>query len=176
MMRRKHSTKSGFTLVEILIVVVIMGILAAILVPQFGQSGDDARYTATLQALETLRGQIDVYRNQHKNRNPGVAGANPDNTFVNQLTLPTNEAGQTSPNPDQGFGDPAYPYGPYITARLPVNPFNKSRSVRTVIQFPPTAPGGVTINDPGWIFEIISGRIRVNWDGTTPKGGTYWEL
>ena len=47
--------KSGFTLVEILIVVIILGILAAIVIPQFTNASQDARNSSLLSQLQTLR-------------------------------------------------------------------------------------------------------------------------
>ena len=44
--------KKGFTLVEILIVVIILGILAAIVIPQFANASGDAR-TTNLRANAT---------------------------------------------------------------------------------------------------------------------------
>src|SRR5207247_513740 len=73
--------KDGFTLVEVLIVVVIMGILAAIIVPQFGKPTEDAALAATMAHLSTLRAQIDLYKNQHDGKYPGVAAQNPDLKF-----------------------------------------------------------------------------------------------
>ncbi len=40
--------KSGFTLVEILIVVVILGILAAIVIPQFTEASTEAKNIESL--------------------------------------------------------------------------------------------------------------------------------
>jgi len=166
------SRSSGFTLVEILIVVVIMGILAAIVVPQFSQSSDDARFTSTIQNLQSLRGQVDLYRNQHEGRLPGdVADSDDDTTFRDQMTQPTNEAGTVG-----AFGSASFPFGPYIHNQIPANPFNGSRSVKNVGTFPATAPGGDTTADPGWIYERASGRIRINRTGTAPDGTTWWSL
>jgi len=166
------SSKRGFTLVEILIVVVIMGILAAIVVPQFSQSSDDARFTSTTQNLQGLRSQVDLYRNQHEGRLPGgTADSDDDTTFKDQMTLPTNEGGTTG-----GFADPNFPFGPYIHNQLPANPFNSSRKVKNVATFPATAPGGDTTADPGWIYERTSGRLKINKTGNAPDGSTYWSL
>jgi prepilin-type N-terminal cleavage/methylation domain-containing protein len=57
--RRKIS--KGFTLVEILIVVVILGILATIVLPQFTGATEDSELNTALAQLRTLRGQIALY-------------------------------------------------------------------------------------------------------------------
>ncbi|MFG0314473.1 MAG: type II secretion system protein, partial [Phycisphaerales bacterium] len=49
----QRSTRSAFTLVEILIVVVILGILAAIVVPQFTGATDEARQSTFIASLKT---------------------------------------------------------------------------------------------------------------------------
>ena len=57
--------RRAFTLIEILIVVVILGILAAIVVPQFTDAADDANDAAVRSQLQTLRGQIELYYAQN---------------------------------------------------------------------------------------------------------------
>ena len=53
--------KSGFTLIEMLIVIIILGILAMIIIPQLGVTTDDAK-TNTLQAnLSSIRSAVEVY-------------------------------------------------------------------------------------------------------------------
>ena len=56
--------KSGFTLIEILIVVVILGILAAIVIPQFTDASDSARLNSSKTNLSALRSQIELYKHQ----------------------------------------------------------------------------------------------------------------
>lgn len=62
----------AFTLVEILIVVVILGILSAIVVPQFSNATRDSKLQATLEQLHHLRNAIDVYNVQHSNGIPQI--------------------------------------------------------------------------------------------------------
>ena len=58
----RRTKRNAFTLVEILIVVVILGILAAIVVPQFTNAADDARTGNLETQLSTLQNQIELYR------------------------------------------------------------------------------------------------------------------
>src|SRR5579862_3947251 len=69
--RHRMQRKSrGFTLVEILIVVIILGILAAIVIPQFTNASNDARKSNLSSQLQTLRAQIELYKLQHKETVP----------------------------------------------------------------------------------------------------------
>lgn len=57
----KHRLRRGFTLVEILIVVVILGVLAAVVVPQFGSSVQDASVGTATSELHKIRRALEVY-------------------------------------------------------------------------------------------------------------------
>ena len=76
-MHRVTLTKqqSGFTLVELLIVAIILAILAAIIVPQFASTTTDAQESALRANLSGLRSATDLYRQQHNGVNPGVNAA-----------------------------------------------------------------------------------------------------
>lgn len=63
--------RRGFTLIEILIVVVILGILAAVIVPQFTNAADDARITTMRSQLVSVRSQIQAWRTRNNQVVPG---------------------------------------------------------------------------------------------------------
>lgn len=57
-------TKNGFTLVEILIVVVILGIIAAIVIPNISEASEQTKTSVLRSTLQTTQKQILLYRNQ----------------------------------------------------------------------------------------------------------------
>ena len=63
-MGARNQRRCGFTLIEILIVVAILGILAVMVVPQFTNASADANNTAIRAQLQRIRTQIEVYRGQ----------------------------------------------------------------------------------------------------------------
>lgn len=71
-MKRTRSNKA-FTLVEILIVVVILGILAAIVVPQFTNAANDARGGNLSSQLSTLQSQIELFAAQNNGAYPDLS-------------------------------------------------------------------------------------------------------
>lgn len=98
-----RKSKSGFTLVEILIVVIILGILAAIVIPQFTNASQDARKSSLVSQLQTLRSQIQLFRLQHGEVLPDLI------TDWTAFTGTTPYGGKT--------------FGPYMQA-APKNPLN----------------------------------------------------
>ena len=151
----------GFTLVEILIVVIILGILAAIVIPQFTDAAGDARESALASDLQTLRSQIVLYKIQHLEQYPGeqtpaVAGIDVDNAnFVVDLTQMSNAEG----NQVAGAGQSAVNVGPYIQA-FPNNPFvPNAATTNTISSGAAACPGdGAT----GWYLNTTNGKISAN--------------
>ncbi|MFI4859739.1 MAG: type II secretion system protein [Phycisphaerales bacterium JB063] len=114
-MRARKMVAKGFTLVEILIVVVILGILAAIVIPQFTNASEAAKYSNMVSQLQTVRSQIALYQNQHNDAMPDLSSNWDD------LTGETNITGAAPTGTD-------IVYGPYLQ-KVPVNPFTDSSSV-----------------------------------------------
>ena len=68
----QYKSRKGFTLVEILIVVIILGILAAIVIPQFTNASTDARNSSVRSLLQTVRSQVELYKLQHGDTLPDL--------------------------------------------------------------------------------------------------------
>jgi len=77
-----HKVKRAFTLIEILIVVVILGILAAIVIPQFTDASQEAMISSVRSQLQTIRSQIELYRVKEGNLPPADLFANTTNGLV----------------------------------------------------------------------------------------------
>ena len=160
---RNSPRRSGFTLVELLIVVIILAILAAIVVPQFIASADDAKVAALDSNLRNLRAAVALYYQQHGEypgaNDSGLAsgGANTEVAFVGQLTQYTDDAGDVNASKTA-----THIYGPYLTrASMPPDPFKNvsSTAVGNAGSLPLTADGG----DPGgWKFDTLTGALIVN--------------
>lgn len=143
----------GFTLVEILIVVIILGILAAIVIPQFTSASDDARASAVVSDLQSLRSQIELYKIQHHDNGPDVgtdgnSSADGDD-FVDRLTGTTDEWGDTTKT---GFG-------PYLQS-MPSNPFADA-AVRDVVGIAAANPGTAAA---GWWYNPTENKIYATHD------------
>ena len=67
---RHRRASPGFTLIEILIVLVILGIISAIVIPQFTNATEDAKETAAHSQLNILRGQVTLYFARHGTIDP----------------------------------------------------------------------------------------------------------
>ncbi len=72
--RSRRISHRGFTLIEILTVVLILGILAALIVPNMTGFMSDATTSAARSQLAAVRGQIEMYKLRHGGVVPGVAG------------------------------------------------------------------------------------------------------
>ena len=134
-MYRTNSNK-GFTLVEILIVVIILGILAAIVIPQFSSASNDARKSNVQSTVQTLRSQVALYKLQHQDILPDLV------TSWDPLILKSDASGSTTPAAG------VQTFGPYMQD-TPTNSLNGKTNVVN-------GTGSVT-TACGFVYDYASG-------------------
>lgn len=133
-----NRSRKGFTLVEILIVVIILGILAAIVVPQFTEASSDAKLSNLTTNLQSIRAQLELYRLHHN-------GAYPT-SITDGLTKKTKSDGTV---------DASGAYGPYMQ-QFPANPFIDDAAAAVLTD-------GVA--GSGWDYTAASGVFLANSAG-----------
>jgi general secretion pathway protein G len=154
----------AFSLVEILIVLMIIGILAAIAIPKFSNASQIARENSLKDDLRLLRTQFGVYKTQHAvfpgypagdaNQSPTAAVA------TAQLVKYTDSLGNVSDT-----GTNLYKWGPYMD-QIPKNPMNGSADIKILGPGDVFTPDGTT----GWLYQPSSGTIKANVAGNDGAG------
>lgn len=130
----KRNTR-GFTLVEILIVVIILGILAAIVIPQFTNASTQAKGSSVSSTLQTIRSQIELFKIQHGDIPPQTTGMASWVVMVNKSD--TTETGNVATTPT-GTAN-----GPYLQ-QSPINPLNNKSG---------TSSGAAADTNSGWYYS-----------------------
>jgi len=148
---RRKSGANGFTLIEILIVVIILGILAAIVIPQFSGASTQARTSAVESTVQTLRNQIALYKLQHGDTLPDLTASGGNNWTL--LTATSTYNGTT--------------VGPYMQA-VPTNSLSNGFLVVNG-----TSAGGFQVGYD-YVYDFNSGTGTGNIWGQTQNtaGGT----
>lgn len=103
--RSKHSSRGGFTLVELVVVVLILGIIAAIAAPKMFDTAGDARNNGTRQSLAVIRDAIELYRAQNTAYPTGAALATNLEPYV-RGSFPTCQVGNLNANIFVSAADP----------------------------------------------------------------------
>ncbi len=140
-----NRSRRGFTLIEVLIVVIIMAVLAATIIPQFSSSTRDAKDSSLQFNLHTMRSQIEMYKIHHLGDYPVFAN------FVVQMTSTTDIDGDFEADG---------PYGPYMI-EIPPNPLNDSAVVVA-------GEKDDAATDAGWRYDEDTGGIWA--DNELPAG------
>lgn len=174
-LKAKINNQSGFTLIEMLIVIVVLGILAMIIIPQITVSTEDAKLSTLQTNLGGIRSAIETYYAQHDNKYPGEiksdgSADSANNTeaeaaFTAQLTKYSAKNGATSNSRDN-----TYKFGPYIKgAGFPANPFDEDNDVKCDISVTDITTR-VATGDSAWKFYPQTGVFIAN---DTSENSTY---
>ena len=162
----------AFTLIEILIVVVLLGVLAAIVIPAVAGSSAAAKSSALAQELSLIRRFALIYKAQHLEVSPGYPGgdttaAPTEQAFIDQATKSSNTDGETVDVSTAGYNR-----GPYL-GKIPVNPFNGKSSVLMLSDGEdfPASPN----DENGWIYKAATSEVRAGNTGTDGNGKSFYE-
>lgn len=141
MMTLKKTGKRGFTLIELMIVVAIIGILAAVAIPKFADMLRKSKEGATKGSLTNLRSALTIYISDNEGTNPLAYVAAAAYTSANLTSVMT-------PKYMEAF--PTAKLGTYHTDSASISMANQAD--RTATTF---TSGGFDQN--GWVYSSSSG-------------------
>ncbi len=140
---KKHK---NFSLIEMFVLLVMFGLLAAVVVPRFPEASSETELSDMVNKLQIMRSQIELYRIQHNDLYPGqqTAGGRIDpQSFVIDLVEK----------------DPVDGYGPYLK-EIPVNPFAEGTGGEKIV-FVNDKNAKVKVKAGyGWWFNAATGEFR----------------
>jgi len=136
------SSRKAFSLVELVIVIVIIGIISAIAIPRMSSSADNAAKNSVIGDQSAIQRALDLYEVEHEGVMVHV-GAGTLKTLFFRLIKKTDLDGTVN---DAGI------YGPYING-LPENKINGLATWRR---------GGAAAgaNTHGWHYDTTTGQIQ----------------
>jgi general secretion pathway protein G len=164
----KHNR--GFTLVEVLVVVIILGVLATVVVPRLSTATAAARYSMLADDVRIARLQIVLFRGQHHGISPGYPGlvttaAPTECAVVDHLTKSSTPAGEVADPGTDGF-----PYGPYMS-RIPENPINGKATIHVIADNCAVPVAGD--DSHGWIYQPSTCIFKADASGADEWGKAF---
>jgi general secretion pathway protein G len=157
--------KPAITFVEILIVVLLVGVIAAVAVPRISRGARGVAESDVLTDLTALRNAVRLYHREHNGTFP--AQDNSPSSFIDQLTRRTDAQGNVGTDPA------IYIYGPYLRGPVPAISVGPNRGANGVF----VAPTGPTVDESlttvGWIYNSTTGDLIANTDERDETGLGY---
>jgi general secretion pathway protein G len=165
--RGRHSRvrRSAFTLAELVMVIIIIGIVAALAAPRVAILHGHGEGAALLADLRILRNSIELYASEHLGNYPGLladgagGAARSEAAFLSQLTQFSTVQGGVSDNRSSSFH-----LGPYLFTGMPPLPVGPKKG-GTGVLIVATDPVPTVGSSAGWIYNPDTGEIIGNVGG-----------
>ncbi|NLF30632.1 MAG: prepilin-type N-terminal cleavage/methylation domain-containing protein [Planctomycetes bacterium] len=144
--------RGGFTLVEVFIVVLIIGILAMVVVPRVVTAAEQAKESTLETDLLTIRRAAELYRAEHGGRLPHLdEGGNVSLAgIVWRMTLKTTAEGKLDDSGECGPYLPEWPTNPYV-------PGPAGQQIKGA-----AATSAPRDDSSGWYYSTTTGLFHVN--------------
>lgn len=133
-MKKNTPQMRGLSLIELMIIVTILGILAAIVIPNFSNANDQAKGGALASQLNTIKKSLTLYKTDH------------NDTYPTNAQLITSQWQVLINSTDVGGDTSGTDHGPYFT-KPPTNPFKDSSVV-------------AADNSAAWQYDASTGTIQ----------------
>lgn len=143
-MRRFLNSNAGFTLIELVIIIVVLGILAAVAIPKYQDITAEAKESACRGSLANLRSGITIYYANTAVKT-GTASFPPIDSLSNEGTV--------------------------MLHGIPENPYQASANAPDSILVTSSAKGTTIGTRGGWVYNATTGEI---WPNTSGSGENNW--
>ncbi len=140
----KFSSKSGFTLIELVIIIVVLGILAAIAIPKYQDISSDAKEAACRGALGGLRSGVTIW-------------------YANQAVTTGTASWPTIADVNT--------VGSVMEQQVPNNPYCDDANYPDSIVSTTDPKGTLVGSDCGWAYNPATGEL---WANTNVAGENSW--
>jgi general secretion pathway protein G len=174
-MNNRDMNRGAFSIVELVLVVIVIGIVAALAIPKFSAAAVNHDRVNLKTDLAVLRTAIEMYYHDHQ-AYPGQQDAGSDAAagsaaaVVLQLTRYTDAAGRVGEMRNEEFR-----FGPYLRDGIPPCPVSVGRPSAEIhlISGDALPAFDASAASAGWVFNFQTGYVAANSPGVDESGTRY---